>query len=65
MSECTKSSPDDYKTFCDFFTRELKDGVHKIDNKKNSIISSCDGKILEFGKVAKEHLYKKGEFVDE
>jgi len=22
-------------------------------------------KILEFGKVAKEHLYKKGEFVDE
>ena len=51
MSECTKSSPDDYKTFCDFFTRELKDGVHKIDNKKNSIISSCDGKILEFGKI--------------
>ena len=51
MSECIKSSPDDYDTFCDFFTRELKKGVHKIDGKKDSITSSCDGRILEFGKI--------------
>ncbi|MEC9206196.1 MAG: archaetidylserine decarboxylase [Pseudomonadota bacterium] len=51
MSECIKPLPDDYETFCDFFTRKLKNGIHKIDNKKNSIISSCDGKILEFGKI--------------
>ena len=46
MSECILSKPDDYETFCDFFTRRLKKGVHKIDGKKDSIVSSCDGKIL-------------------
>tara|TARA_Y100000590_G_scaffold85061_2_gene95083 strand:- start:2120 stop:2974 length:855 start_codon:yes stop_codon:yes gene_type:complete len=51
MSECILSKPDDYETFCDFFTRRLKKGVHKIDGKKDSIVSSCDGKILEFGKI--------------
>ena len=51
MSECVKPTADDYDTFCDFFTRELKNGIHKIDNKKSSITSSCDGRILEFGKI--------------
>lgn len=51
MSECIMSSPDDYDTFCDFFTRKLKKSVHKIDGKKDSITSSCDGKILEFGEI--------------
>ena len=51
MNECEKESINDYKTFCEFFTRKLKSSIHKIDTKKYSIVSSCDGKILEYGKI--------------
>ena len=51
MQEASKQKPDDYKTFCDFFTRKLKPGIHKINKSKNAIVSSCDGKILEYGKI--------------
>ena len=51
MDECEKKSIDEYNTFCDFFTRKLKPGIHKINDEENSIVSSCDGKILEYGKI--------------
>ncbi len=51
MNECEIKSTKDYKTFCDFFTRKLKKGVHEIDKGQNAIVSSCDGKILEFGNI--------------
>ena len=51
MNECEIKSTKDYKTFCDFFTRKLKNGIHKIDKGENVIVSSCDGKILEFGDI--------------
>ncbi|MBT3697585.1 MAG: phosphatidylserine decarboxylase [Gammaproteobacteria bacterium] len=51
MNECEKISISEYNTFCDFFTRKLKPGIHKIDNNVNSIVSSCDGKVLEYGKI--------------
>ena len=51
MQEASKQKPDDYKTFCEFFTRKLKPGIHKINKTKNTIVSSCDGKILEYGKI--------------
>ena len=51
MSECERELVKEYNTFCDFFTRKLKTGVHKIDKSKNSIVSSCDGKMLEFGEI--------------
>ena len=51
MDECEKKSINDYNTFCDFFTRKLKPGIHKINDEENSIVSSCDGKILEYGKI--------------
>ena len=51
MQEASKQKPDDYKTFCEFFTRKLKPDIHKINKSKNAIVSSCDGKILEYGKI--------------
>ena len=51
MQEASKQKPDDYKTFCEFFTRKLKPGIHKINKSKNAIVSSCDGIILEYGKI--------------
>ena len=35
MQEASKQKPDDYKTFCEFFTRKLKPGIHKINKSKN------------------------------
>lgn len=54
MKECINESPNDYQTFCDFFTRKLKPGIHKIDKTKNSIVSSCDGTITQFGDIEKD-----------
>lgn len=64
FKECERESIDDYKTFCDFFTRKLKKGIHKIDNATNSIVSSCDGKILEFGKIKDDSILQvKGKYI--
>ena len=64
LKECERESIDDYKSFSDFFTRKLKKGIHKIDGKRNSIVSSCDGKILEFGKIKNNSIVQvKGKFI--
>ncbi len=51
LSECLEEKTESYHTFCDFFTRKLKKGVHVINTDKDSIVSSCDGRILQFGKI--------------
>ena len=51
MKECINQSPNDYETFCDFFTRKLKPGVHKIDKTKKSIVSTCDGTVTQYGNI--------------
>lgn len=40
-----------FKTLDAFFTRKLKQGVHKVDSDKDSIISPVDAKIDQFGKI--------------
>ncbi len=51
LKECIETSPDKYETFCDFFTRKLKPGIHKIDSSENSVVSTCDGSVTELGKI--------------
>ena len=51
LNECIETSPDKYETFCDFFTRKLKPGIHKIDSSENSVVSTCDGSVTELGKI--------------
>ena len=51
ISECEEENIEKYNTFCDFFTRKLKKGVHVIDKNNKSVVSSCDGRILQFGKI--------------
>ena len=55
MRESKKSIPE-FGTFNEFFTRELKPGVRKIDSSKNAIISPVDGTITEFGRIEKNIL---------
>lgn len=40
-----------YKSFNDFFTRALKDGVREIDSDSSSIVSPADGAISQLGKI--------------
>lgn len=40
-----------YKSFNEFFTRSLKQGVRAIDTRANSIISPADGAISQLGKI--------------
>ena len=64
LKECERESIDEYETFCDFFTRKLKKGVHKIDKNKDSVVSSCDGKILEYGKIKNNSIVQvKGKYI--
>ena len=64
LKECERESVDDYDTFCDFFTRKLKDGIHKIDKNENSVVSSCDGSILEYGKIKNNSILQvKGKYI--
>ena len=64
MNECIESDISKYKTFCDFFTRKLKPGIHKIDKSNQSIVSSCDGKILEFGNIKNDSIVQvKGKLI--
>ena len=51
ISECEEENIEKYNTFCDFFTRKLKKGIHVIDKNNKSVVSSCDGRILQFGKI--------------
>ena len=43
--------PGGFKTFDQFFTRRLKDGARPIVSDPNVLVSPCDGRIQEFGKV--------------
>ncbi|TCB49401.1 phosphatidylserine decarboxylase [Acinetobacter sp. ANC 4779] len=51
MSIAEQSNALKYKSFNEFFTRSLKDGVRAIDNNPNSIVSPADGAISQLGKI--------------
>lgn len=63
-----------FRTFNQFFTRELKDGARTISNEgdNTTMCSPCDGKVLSFGMVdslkttmdcIKGHTYRLDEFL--
>jgi len=41
-----------YKNFNQFFTRKFKNGIRKIENKSNAIVSPVDGRIDQFGSIS-------------
>ena len=64
LKECEMESIEDYRTFCDFFTRKLKKGIHKIDKASDSVVSSCDGRVLEFGRIKNNSILQvKGKYI--
>ena len=51
MSLAEQSNALQYKSFNEFFTRSLKQGVREIDSNPNSIESPADGAISQLGKI--------------
>lgn len=47
-----------YKSFNDFFTRALKEGVRLIDENTDSIVSPADGAISQIGKITAGEVFQ-------
>jgi phosphatidylserine decarboxylase len=51
LDEISKTVPDDFECFNDFFTRELKEGLRQIDMSTSVIVSPADGFISAAGRI--------------
>ena len=51
LSEYERGNLDDYESFNDFFTRELKDGMRPLDDTADGIASPADGQISQIGTI--------------
>lgn len=47
-----------FKSFNDFFTRSLKDGVREIDANPASVVSPADGAISQLGKINEGDIFQ-------
>lgn len=51
LDDYARGRLNDYDSFNDFFTRELKQGVRPIDDQKNHLICPADGTISQVGHI--------------
>ena len=58
MEECIETDINKYNTFCDFFTRKLKNNVHRIDNSKKAVVSSVMGEFYNLVKLNKNQSFR-------
>ena len=58
MSIAQQSDALKYKSFNEFFTRALKEGVREIDTDANSIVSPADGAISQLGQVKEGDVFQ-------
>lgn len=58
MSEAKMPDPEDYKTFNEFFTRELKDGVRPMKAEDNQLAYPVDGAISQLGKIEQDTIFQ-------
>ena len=47
-----------FKSFNEFFTRALKDGIRAIDENVNSVVSPADGAISQLGKINEGDIFQ-------
>ena len=58
MSEAELESASDFKSFNDFFTRQLKADARSIDSSPNAIISPVDGAISQLGNIQQGQIFQ-------
>ena len=56
LSEARRGHWHMYRSFNDFFTRELRPGLRRCTADEDALISPCDGVITEFGVIEKSQL---------
>ena len=58
MSIAEQSNALKFKSFNEFFTRSLKEGVRAVDSNPNSIVSPADGAISQLGKINEGDIFQ-------
>lgn len=58
MSEAELQSAQDFKSFNEFFTRQLKADARTIDDNPNAIISPVDGAISQLGSIQQGQIFQ-------
>jgi phosphatidylserine decarboxylase len=58
LSEAKAKNINEFKTFNEFFTRELKAGVRPIFEEKNTLCCPVDGTVSQIGVINKGHIFQ-------
>ncbi|MEH6453661.1 MAG: archaetidylserine decarboxylase [Psychromonas sp.] len=58
MSEAKYSDPKHFKTFNDFFTRELREGVREIIPGENNLAMPVDGCVSQLGNITQGRIFQ-------
>ncbi len=58
MNEAALSSADDFTSFNDFFTRELKPGLREIEGDEKTLVSPVDGAISQLGPITQGQVFQ-------
>lgn len=58
MSEAIKSEPADYKSFNEFFTRQLKEGTRTICADENELAHAVDGTVSQLGDIQADSIFQ-------
>lgn len=58
MTEAKLEQPSDFKTFNDFFTRELKDGLRPINPDSSEVCYPVDGAISQQGNIVEDQIFQ-------
>lgn len=58
LSIAEQNNPLQYKSFNEFFTRALKQGVRQIDSDSRSIVSPADGAISQIGQITDGEVFQ-------
>jgi phosphatidylserine decarboxylase len=58
MSEALKSDPEDYKSFNEFFTRQLKEGARTICTDDLDLAHAVDGRISQLGDIEADSIFQ-------
>jgi phosphatidylserine decarboxylase len=58
FAEAADPDPGAYRSFNEFFTRELKAGVRPLDPDPLALVSPCDGRISECGPIDEGRIYQ-------
>ena len=62
MAEAKLKNAEDFKTFNDFFTRELEDGARTINSDENVVVYPVDGAISQQGDIVDGQLIQAKSF---